>query len=207
MVFFWFVIIIAMFLILCFLTLSFAAALYYIVEIIEEYVVKTKKVIRYACFLVSFCLIGLLIFEGIPFINIAFALAAQGCHLMVLRSYPLITLSIESVSSILLFVINNYLTLSYFGNEMMLLGGKDYHIIHIISYFLVCIWLIPLSLFISLTANDNILPTTNEIQRPAMNEPLPGQMYNSRRQAKYSVKSFFDFVKENYLPQTGRKLY
>lgn len=37
-------------------------------------------------------------------------------------------------------------------------------IIHfqVLGYFTVCLWIVPFGLFVSLSANDNVLPTVNE---------------------------------------------
>lgn len=36
--------------------------------------------------------------------------------------------------------------------------------IQVLSYFTLCLWIVPFALFVSLSANDNVLPMTNETQ-------------------------------------------
>ena len=49
-----------------------------------------------------------------------------------------------------------------------------------ISYFTLCLWLVPFALFVSLSANENILPTVAETK------PLLGKIF-----------IYFNFLKQN----------
>lgn len=177
---------------------------------------KTKKVITATCWvggeldksgvtdrffqITIGAIIGVWLFEGFPALNMLFALAAQFAHLLVLRDYPMFHFSVESIATIILFAVNNYLTLAFFSEQLLIPSGVDFSIFQIFSYFLVCIWLVPLALFISLTANENMLPMTNDTSQNGFNGNLPGGYYNQRKSGKYSLKNAMDYVKDNFLP-------
>lgn len=81
---------------ICFVTISFAAGLYYISEIVEEYTEKAKKVIKVCTFCTIFIYVLLLIGESFSITIIACGLLAQVVHLAILRNFPNIKiLSIE----------------------------------------------------------------------------------------------------------------
>jgi hypothetical protein len=81
---------------ICFVTISFAAGLYYISEIVEEYTEKAKKVIKVFTFLTIILYILLLIGENFSITIIGCGLLAQVVHLVILRNFPNIKiLSIE----------------------------------------------------------------------------------------------------------------
>lgn len=80
----------------CFVTISFAAGLYYISEIVEEFTEKAKKIIK-VCTISTIVLYVLLLFgEDFSIPIIACGLLAQVVHLTILRNFPNIKiLSIE----------------------------------------------------------------------------------------------------------------
>lgn len=81
---------------ICFVTISFAAGLYYISEIVEEYTEKAKKVIKVCTVFTIALYILLLIGENFSITIIACGLLAQLVHLAILRNFPNIKiLSIE----------------------------------------------------------------------------------------------------------------
>lgn len=98
----------------CFVTVSFAAGLYYISEIVEEYTEKAKKIIRIMSF-VTILLYLLLMTENFSWLIIICGLLAQGAHLVILSDFPNIKiLSLEFWSAVLLLFLNHYLAYSHF---------------------------------------------------------------------------------------------
>lgn len=73
---------------ICFVTISFAAGLYYISEVVEEYTEKAKKVIKFCTVFTIFLYILLLIGENFSVTIIACGLLAQVVHLAILRNFP-----------------------------------------------------------------------------------------------------------------------
>lgn len=72
----------------CFVTISFAAGLYYISEIVEEYTEKSKKIIKVFTISTIFLYILLLIGENFSLTIIACGLIAQAVHLVILIKFP-----------------------------------------------------------------------------------------------------------------------
>ena len=98
----------------CFITVSFAAGLYYISEIVEEYTEKAKKVIRWLT-IFTIVLFLLLIGENFTWTIIICGLLGQLVYLAILRNFPNIKiLSIEFWSAVILLMFNHYLAYKHF---------------------------------------------------------------------------------------------
>lgn len=98
-----------------FLTISFAAGLYYISEIVEEYTEKAKKVIKFSSIVTIGLYILLMITENFSWSIILCGLLAQVIHLAILRTFPNIKiLSLEFWSAVILLLNNHYLAYSHF---------------------------------------------------------------------------------------------
>merc|ERR1719339_579201 len=103
--------------------------------------------------------IGLFIFEDIPTIMVVGGLVAQVGHLALLSSFPFFSITSPSfMVSVVMVVANHYFAFSYFGE-------KYYPFSEVMAYFTVCMWLVPFSFFVSLSANENVLPTMNTMER------------------------------------------
>lgn len=99
-----------------FLLLFLAAGLYYIAELVEEYTVIAKKVIK----TLIFCSISIyLIFiftDELSWTIIICGSAAQLLHLAILSSFPFVKfLSVQFLGAIVLLVYNHYLAFVYFN--------------------------------------------------------------------------------------------
>jgi hypothetical protein len=109
--------------------------------------------------------------DSLPFLQTGFSIL---CHLVYLQNFsstwPLIELtSIPFVSSCLLVIADHFIWFYYFArltNEARRL--KSYRVLtdvpgftEIAAFFGLCVWLAPLFLFLSLSANDNALPTSS----------------------------------------------
>lgn len=99
----------------CFVTISFAAGLYYISEIVEEYTERAKKVIKFNAIFTIGLYILLMITENFSWSMIVCGLLAQVVHLAILRNFPNIKiLSLEFWSSVILLLVNHYLAYKHF---------------------------------------------------------------------------------------------
>lgn len=89
------------------------------------------------------------------------------------------------------------------------------------AYFTLFLWLVPFSLLISLSANENVLPTTTTdhgqlsyysidiclvlivfvcfLGRDVVTD------YFSKKNKKYGLLTFFNYAKESLLPQRRKK--
>ncbi|RDD37395.1 Protein TEX261 [Trichoplax sp. H2] len=66
----------------------------------------------------------------------------------------------------------------------------------VLAYFTVCLWIIPFGFFISITANDLVLPTTDQF----------GDRKNKRRQTS-GLKAVIDLARESILPGNSSKRF
>ncbi|ELT98312.1 hypothetical protein CAPTEDRAFT_144139 [Capitella teleta] len=101
----------------CFITLSIAAGLYYLAEIVEEYTVMAGKFIKYMIWLTSLVYIGFIIFESLSMSLMLLGLASNGVYLLLLKNFPFIELSSPIfLFSLVLIIINHYMSFSYFAS-------------------------------------------------------------------------------------------
>jgi len=134
------------------LTLAVGSALYYLAELIEEYTVATKKAIN--GMLIASCVIylGLWIIEGFPVMLIGVGLLTNFVGFHLLQSFPFIEITSPSflIKCALVFI-NHYYAFQYFS--------EVYHSFsEVLAYFTLCLWAVPFTFFISLSAADNVLP-------------------------------------------------
>jgi len=185
----------------CFVTLAIAAGLFYLAELVEEYTVLTCKIIRYTILgtLAVYC--GLFLFEDMPLSLIASGIASQVMHLLMLRTFPFfIITSFPFIAAAVLLVINHYLAFTYFSTVY-------YPFTEVMAFFTLCLWIVPFAFFVSLSANENVLPTLAET-RPLMgDENDVVTNYFSRKSKRYGLLSFFNYAKDAVLPQRVKKVY
>lgn len=184
-----------------FVILSVAAGLYYIAELIEEYTVFTCKIIRVLILVTLTIYGGLFLFEDFPASMMICGIASQVMHLLVLRTFPFfIVTSFPFISAVVLVVINHYLAFSHFSTVY-------YPFSEVLAYFTLCLWIVPFCFFVSLSANENILPTVAETKPLVSEESDVVTNYFSRRSKRYGLLSFFNYAKESILPQRVKKAF
>ena len=100
----------------CLLTLCVAAGLYYLAELVEEYVVMTKRFIKCLILVVSGVYIGLLIFEGMPWRMTLTGLFSTLLYTTLLPNFPDIdVVSPSFVLTLVLIFANHYFAFSFFS--------------------------------------------------------------------------------------------
>uniref|UniRef100_A0A803K0Q5 Protein TEX261 n=1 Tax=Xenopus tropicalis TaxID=8364 RepID=A0A803K0Q5_XENTR len=153
----WFIYILSwlsLFVQVAFVTLAIAAGLYYLAELIEEYTVATSRIIKYMIWFSTGVLICLYLFEKFPTIMIGVGLFTNVVYFGLLQTFPFIMLTSPNfILSCVLVVLNHYLAFQYFAEEY-------YPFSEVLAYFTFCLWLIPFSFFVSLSAGENVLPST-----------------------------------------------
>ncbi|KAI5705763.1 hypothetical protein M8J76_002312 [Diaphorina citri] len=191
----------AIFLQICFVVLATAAGLYYLAELVEEYSVLAKKVIQWLIIITLLIYAGFFCFEDLPTILLICGVLAQVLHLIIIQNFPYVSLTSPAfIAAVVLIVVNHYYAMSYFQS--------NYHsFAEVMAFFTLCLWLVPFSLLVSLSANDMVLPTVAET-RPLLsdNEDVITN-YFSRRAKKYGLLSFFNYAKESILPQRSKKVF
>ncbi|XP_028041253.1 protein TEX261 [Bombyx mandarina] len=183
-----------------FITLAVAAGLYYLAEIVEDNTVFAKQVITYAVFTTAVIHLCLMIFEEIPLQMNILGLIQQLLHLLLLRDFPAVRVtSFSFLTALMTLAVHHYLAFKYFG-------AVYYAFSEVLAYFTLCLWVVPFGLFVSLSANDYVLPTTEE-KHPLLGDSNVLTDYLSRKSKKYSLLSFFSYAKESILPHRNKKAF
>ena len=96
-----------------------------------------------------------------------------------MSSFPFFSVSSPPfILSVVMVFVNHYLAFSYFGENY-------YPFSEVMAYFTVCMWLVPFAFFVSLSANENVLPTFNETRPLLNNENDVVSNYFSKKQKGY----------------------
>ncbi|XP_057378330.1 protein TEX261-like [Daphnia carinata] len=189
----WFLFILAILssviLILC-ITLAIAAGLYFLAELVEEYTSITSKIIRYmiwANFVIQF---GLGIFESFPMSLLLCNIIHQLSNLSILKTFPYFVLTSPSFIICLVSLgLNHYWAFAYFGM-------KYYPFLEVLAYFTISLWIVPFLFFVSLSANENVLPTTSDRGQIINNGDDLVSHYFSNNKKKYGLLYFFNYIKD-----------
>ncbi|KAL0949307.1 hypothetical protein HGRIS_009383 [Hohenbuehelia grisea] len=165
-----------------FVTLSLASGLLYISELIEEHSRSAKIVGERSVYVVIGLHLLLYFFDSLPLPQTVFSVM---CHLVYLQnfssSWPLISLSsLSFVASCALVIMDHFLWFFYFARITNEARHSHYHrgravpgFAEIATFFGLCVWLVPLFLFLSLSANDNALPVSANEPGTPPKKPLP----------------------------------
>ncbi|CAB3990712.1 TEX261 [Paramuricea clavata] len=192
----------ATFIQILFLTIALASALYYLAELVEEYTVITGKIVKITIGIISVVYVGLLLFESFPWHVVLMGLVTNIVYYMLLNDFPYISFTspvfLLSVGSTLVFV-NHYLAFQYFSQVY-------YSFSEILGYFTVCLWILPFAFFISLSANENVLPTASMQQGSNTDYTYAGQS-SSKRQGILAIFDFIYIQLQNILPTRSAKSF
>ncbi|XP_059701525.1 protein TEX261 [Haemorhous mexicanus] len=179
-----------------FVTLAIAAGLYYLAELIEEYTVATRRIIKSMIWFSSGVQLGLFLFEHFPALLVATGLFSNLVYLGLLQSFPCIVLTSSNfLLSCVLVVVNHYLAFQYFAEEFYLFS-------EVLAYFTFCLWLIPFAFFVSLSAGENVLPSTVQ---PG-DDVVSNYFTKGKRGKRSGILLIFSFIKEAILP-SRQKIY
>ncbi|KAI7907294.1 transmembrane adaptor Erv26-domain-containing protein [Cokeromyces recurvatus] len=149
----------------CSVVLSLACGLYYLAELIEEYSVYTKKVIKTLTIIIISLHVLFWIFDRLPFFHLAFSIFCHCVYSLNLKTFPFISLTgLPFIGSCILVFADHFLWFKYFTTHYR-------PFMDIAAFFGLCVWLVPFAYFISLSANDNALPTSD----PAFVDAIPHQ--------------------------------
>jgi hypothetical protein len=133
------------------LALCLASGLYLLTEVTEEFPTLTGKVMNYLLITVTVLQV-ILWLDGLPTMESVVQLISLGLNFMMLKDFPFCEfLSIQTIGSILFFLLTNLLWLRYFVFHI-------YGPVAIIGFFITNVWIVPCGLFITLSINDNTLP-------------------------------------------------
>ncbi|XP_062511781.1 protein TEX261-like isoform X2 [Corticium candelabrum] len=137
--------------------LCVAAGLYYLAELVEEYTVIARKIITLIVWVVAVVHVCIWLWEDIPAFVIGTGFLANATCALLLKNFPFVSLSsTRFLSAIVMLSVNHYVAFQFFTTVY-------YPFSEILAYFTVCLWLVPFTYFVSLSANENVLPTTTPI--------------------------------------------
>lgn len=189
------------------LTISVAAGMYYVAELIEEYTTVAKRIIRLLLITVTGLNILLMVLESeFTWTMCAIGLISNAIYFVILAEFPVIGfLSPTFLFSMLLLVIHHYFAFSFFNHHY-------YPFPEILAYFTIFVWLIPFCFVLSLSANDYVLPQYAEPQRDRFNSDniLKESSdvvtnYFKKRAKKVGLLAFMRSVQDSILPTRNKK--
>lgn len=184
---------------ICFVTVSIAAGLYYLAELVEEYTVMAKKAITWMIMGSVLLYIVFIFTERFSWTLILCGLGAQALHAAILKNFPYVKfLSPCFLGAVILLLANHYLAFIYFQQQF-------HPFTEVMAYFTLCLWLVPFALFVSLSANDNVLPTSNEMTHLLSDNDVVTNYFSSRK--KIGLLSLFNYAKESLLPERNKKAF
>merc|ERR1712026_185345 len=111
---------------------------------------------------------------------------SQVLHLTLLPSFPYFALtSPQFILAAVMVVVNHYLAFQFFA--------ENYHpFSEVMAYFTLCLWLVPFAFFVSLSANENVLPTTSERKPLLQDENDVVSNYFMRKEKRNGLLSVFN---------------
>lgn len=184
---------------ICFVTVSIAAGLYYLAELVEEYTVMAKKAITWMIMGSVLLYIVFIFTERFSWTLILCGLGAQALHAAILKNFPYVKfVSPCFLGAVILLLANHYLAFIYFQQQF-------HPFTEVMAYFTLCLWLVPFALFVSLSANDNVLPTSNERTHLLSDNDVVTNYFSSRK--KIGLLSLFNYAKESLLPERNKKAF
>lgn len=158
------------------LVFSIATVLYYISEQLEEHTVPAKRYITKFIYFVMGTYTLLWLVDGLPLFKIAVSLGTNYLYLLTMRSFPVLdTRNPAVIGGLIGTIVTHFMWFSYFNNNDL----PPYSIYNriptykgetlppfgqIVSFFGLLVWTVPLLLFLSLSANDQVLPTAESSQ-------------------------------------------
>ncbi|ODQ81207.1 hypothetical protein BABINDRAFT_160596 [Babjeviella inositovora NRRL Y-12698] len=160
------------------LTLAIALGLYYLSELVEEHSEPTKRFLQRMIFANIGLLLSLYMFDGFPLKLVLMSLFSYYIYYQNLKRFPYVHFTDAAfLISCGLVLINHYFWFAHFSNphipslqERLADGYKEQPLptfSEVAAFFGICIWFVPFTLFVSLSAGENILPTIGSDGRVA----------------------------------------
>lgn len=152
-------------------TLSVAAGLYYMSEIIEDNIEFTRRTLSICIKGLSAILILLWLFDDFSLKHVLFTLFSYYVYSLNLKHFPIVNIKGPIfIATCILAILNHYFWFRYFSNpyippleDRLDPNFKMPHyptFAEIASFFGICVWFVPFALFISLSSADSSLPLT-----------------------------------------------
>ncbi|XP_024375091.1 uncharacterized protein [Physcomitrium patens] len=139
-----------------FFAVCLATGLYYLAELVEEYTRLTRKVISYVIKFVIALHVILLVVDRLPMISIGVGIASHVVYHRLLKTFPYISLTApDFLGSICLLILSHVVWIRFFYTD----PRCAYVTMEwLFGFMLVMVWMVPFAFFISLAANESVLP-------------------------------------------------
>ncbi|KAJ2979299.1 hypothetical protein NUW58_g7236 [Xylaria curta] len=180
----------------CFLTLAIASGLYYLSELVEEHTVIAKRLLSRLIYFIIGLQLVLWVVDGLPLVLTVLGVASHVVYLGNMRRFPFVRLTDPLfLCSCVLVLVNHYFWFRHFSDMQQRPYSRSTSMYdqlnvpsftEIASFFGICVWLVPFSLFVSLSASDNVLPT--------MGSEQPSHDHNGKNKRQGMVKVIVDHV-------------
>ncbi|CAA18645.1 Protein svp26 [Schizosaccharomyces pombe] len=175
------------------MTVSIASALYYISEFVEEHSRLAKAFLCRLVYFIMAVMVFLVIFDGFPFWLSAFSIFSHYIYKINFDTFPFFSFKrMRFLLACFLIVANHILWVRFFQVHEFPIKprGLTYDFVgqrlltsrasfsQVASFMGVCVWSVPIGIFVSFTAADNTLPT---ITTPSSSSPDAYSSGSSRR--------------------------
>lgn len=155
-------------------TLAISCGLYYLSEMVEEHSEVARRLLGRTIAGVTLTLLLLWLVDGFPFWLTLFLVVSQYIYYQNLKRFPFLApLDPLFIALCVLAILNHYAWFRHFSNphiptlaERLASGYRDPVVpsfAQVALFFGFCVWLVPFALFVSLSAGDNVLPSTGEV--------------------------------------------
>lgn len=192
---------------LAFILICLASGLLYVAEIIEEHSQAAKRIGQQIAHGVILLHIGIYLSDGLP---LHLTILGIFSHMIYLtnfsKSWPMISLnSISFLSSCFLVILDHFAWFFYFTDRnsshhpyhsnqaYRAYGVQPLTFLDVTTFFAICVWMVPFYLFLSLSANDNVLPSRNDLDQPMISAQPPTPILTNQ-------ELIYDPVQFNSLP-------
>ena len=152
-----------------FMTLSIASGLYYLSELVEEHTVLSSKLLTRLIYAVIAVQILLWLIDGFPFTLTCLGVVSHIVYASNLRYFPIVKFSDPLfLLNCALVGLNHWVWFRHFSEAPPYESRSAYRDLYqsaapqpsfteISSYFGICVWLVPFTFFVSLSAGENVL--------------------------------------------------
>ena len=139
-----------------FVVLGIASALYYISELAEEYSAVARRAIKTAIPTIGAMFFLMMVVDGLSWWRCLLSIGGLGVYSTHLSTFPWVWVSSpKTYASFAAFIVDNLVWLSYFTRADV---QKEHMYWSVVSFFFVFVWLVPLTLFVTVAAADEQLP-------------------------------------------------
>jgi hypothetical protein len=204
--------------------LSLAAGVYFATQIIEEYTRITRRIIRVAIVIQLVVHALLWLYEKFPIMECAVGFGAHLAYLSLLSEFPVIKLaSGPFFLSCALLILDNVVWFRFFHLDVEIL--YRYRVdpaLSVFAFFIVSVWLVPMAFAVSLTVNDQVLPSA-AAELSGRNGLQPPDADRKRNTSRNLFAAVLDYVlaagrrhllsssnrsaQDDILSASGRRLY